>query len=126
MLAAPKPGENVWLWLLKLVTGLLMILLLFVHLVMNHLVVEGGLMTHADVVRYFTNPWVVMMEVTFLVVVVSHSLIGMRSIVMDLRPSAGLIRSLDWIFILVGSVAVIYGVWLTQSIVAYGAGVDVN
>lgn len=114
----PKSGENVWIWLVKIITGLGIIVLLIIHFIVNHFVAEGGLLTHADVVAYYTNPWVILMEAVFLAFVVSHALIGTRSIILDLKPSPGVLRVIDWSFTLVGVVSVVYGLWLIQRIVA--------
>ncbi len=118
--AVRKSGENVWLWLTKLLTGVGIVVLLLVHLVVNHFAAEGGHLTHADVVEYYTNPWIVLMEAVFLLFVVSHSLIGMRSILLDLRPSRGLLRLADGAFLVIGVVSTIYGLWLLQAVVALG------
>ncbi len=118
--AVRKSGENVWLWLAKLLTGLGIVVLLLVHLVVNHFVAREGLLTHADVVDYYTNPWIVLMEGVFLVFVVSHSLIGLRSILLDLKPSQGVLRIMDGSFLVIGLVATVYGIWLLQAVVALG------
>ena len=52
---APKPGENTWLWLLKIASGVFIFALLVIHLVVNHFIAPEGLLTYADVVRYFQN-----------------------------------------------------------------------
>ena len=118
----PKQGENVWIWLLKILTGVLVFTLLIVHLVVNHFTAKEGLMTYSDVVAYLSNPWIAFMEIAFLTIVVSHSLFGTRSIILDLYPSEGLRRVLDWVFVLLGFSAIIYGIWLTRIIVSRGAG----
>ncbi len=117
--AVRRSGENVWLWLAKLLTGVGIVVVLLVHLVVNHFVAEGGLLTHAEVVEYYTNPWIVLMEAVFLVFVVSHSLLGMRSIVLDLRPARGILRLVDAAFLVIGAVSIIYGLWLLQAVVAF-------
>jgi succinate dehydrogenase / fumarate reductase membrane anchor subunit len=114
--SAPKAGENTWLWLLKILTGALIVILMFVHFIVNHLVAEGALMTYADVIAYFSNPGIVLMEIIFLIVVVSHALIGVRSIILDLNPSRKLISVTDWIFVVVGVVSIGYGIWLALEI----------
>lgn len=118
--SVPKTGENVWIWLLKIVTGVLVIALLFTHLVMNHLVAPEGLLTYQEVVAYLSNPWVAVMEMSFLVIVVSHALIGTRSIILDLNPSRGVLRLVDGLFTLAGVASVVYGVWLIQVIISQG------
>lgn len=118
--SVPKTGENVWIWLLKIVTGVLVIALLFTHLVVNHLVAPEGLLTYQEVVAYLSNPWVAVMEMSFLVIVVSHALVGTRSIILDLNPSRGVLRLVDGLFTLVGVASVVYGVWLIQVIISQG------
>ena len=110
--SAPQPGENTWLWLIKILTGALIIILLLVHFIVNHLVAEGALLTYEDVITYFSNPWIVLMEITFLITVVSHGLIGLRSIILDLNPSRKVMSVTDWVLITVGVVSVGYGIWL--------------
>ncbi len=118
--SVPRAGENVWLWLLKVLTGLGIVVLLFIHLVVNHFVAREGLLTHAEVVAYYTNPWVVLMEGVFLLFVVSHSLIGTRSILLDLNPSRPVLKALDVTLILIGAVSTVYGLWLLQVVVRMG------
>jgi len=113
----PRKGENAWLWLLKILTGILVIVFLGIHLIVNHLVAPEGLLTYQEVVEYLSNPWVVTMETAFLVIVVTHALLGTRSIVLDLNPSRSFMRVMDWVFTLVGVVSVVYGIWLLRVIV---------
>jgi succinate dehydrogenase hydrophobic anchor subunit len=119
-ISQPKRGETTWLWLFKIVTGVLVVIILGVHLVVNHLVNPDGLLTFQQVVVYLSNPWVALMEGTFLVLAVFHALLGIRSVFLDLHPSAGLIRGMDIVFSVVGVVAVIYGIWLLRAIQAHG------
>ncbi len=118
--ARPKPGESVWLWLAKLATGVLVIVLLFVHLIVNHLVVQGGLMTYADVIHYLSNPWIAFMETCFLVIVVSHSLMGLRSIILDLNPIGNVLRVIDVFMVTFGIAAIVYGIVLMRLVIAHG------
>lgn len=116
---APKPGESAGLWLIKTISGLLVIVLLMVHFIVNHYAIEGELLTWEGVVVYFSNPWVVVMETTFLVVVVSHALVGLRSVILDLNPSGGVMRIIDRVLVVVGAAAVIYGVWLALEVASF-------
>jgi succinate dehydrogenase hydrophobic anchor subunit len=116
-------NENAWLWLAKIVTGVLVIVLILVHIVVNHLVVQGGLLTYADVIAYVATPGIALLESCFLVIVVTHSLLGFRGIVLDLNPSSKLVWFLDIFLVFLGSAAILYGIWLMQVIVAQGKGV---
>ncbi len=114
--SAPKTREGAWLWLLKIAAGLLIIVVLGVHFVVNHVAAPEGLLSYRDVVLYFQNPWVVAMEISFLVLVVTHSLVGLRSILLDLNPSAKVLTAANYLFILLGGTAIIYGIWLALTI----------
>ena len=116
-----RPDEATGLWLVKVLLGVLIIVILTIHLIVNHYVGEGALLTWQNVVDYFSNPWIVFMEITFLVVVVSHSLIGMRSIILDLNPSKGKMKIVDWVLTIIGIVSIVYGVWLALEIASFSA-----
>ncbi len=116
----PKAREGAGLWLVKILGGFLIIFLLGLHFIINHLVAPNGLLNWSDVVKYYQNPIIPVIEVAFLVVVVAHSLIGTRSILLDLNPSNKVLRLLDALFWIVGVVAVIYGVWLITVVVGFG------
>ena len=116
----PRSGEGAGLWFLKILTGFLVIVVLIIHLIVNHLIVEGGLLTYADVVRYYQNPIIPIMEIAFLIFVVSHALMGLRSILLDLRPSNKALRWIDYGLVMLGITSIIYGVWLVLEIVSRG------
>jgi succinate dehydrogenase / fumarate reductase membrane anchor subunit len=115
-----KPRETSTLWMLKAFTGILIIVILGVHFVVNHIIGENSLLTYQDIVKYYTNPIVPLMEIAFVIFVVSHSLIGLRGIILDLKPSLGTTKVLDWAFVILGTVAVVYGIWLISVIVSRG------
>jgi succinate dehydrogenase hydrophobic anchor subunit len=117
---APKVREGVWLWMFKIFAGLMIVILLGIHFVINHLVAETGLLSYADVIRYYQNPIIPVMEIIFLVFVVSHALVGLRSILLDLNPSDRILRLVDFGLFAVGTVSIVYGVWLVFAIVAKG------
>lgn len=119
--SAPKTGEGAWLWLIKIVTGPILVVIAFIHLVVNHSLgsAPGGLLTYQDVVAYYQNPLIPAMEIIFLITVVTHCLIGVRSIVLDLQPSKGALKAWDWALLLLGSGTVLYGIWLALKIASY-------
>jgi succinate dehydrogenase hydrophobic anchor subunit len=119
--STPKKGETTWLWLLKIITGLLVIVILIIHFVVNHFIAQNGLLTWADVVNYYQNPIVPIMEIAFVALVVSHSLIGLRGIILDMNPSRGVITAVNWLFTAAGVVSVGYGIWLIEVIVSKGS-----
>ena len=119
--STPKKGETTWLWLLKIITGLLVIVILIIHFIVNHFIAQNGLLTWADVVNYYQNPIVPIMETAFVALVVSHSLIGLRGIILDMNPSRGVITAVNWLFTAAGVVSVGYGIWLIEVIVSKGS-----
>ena len=119
--SVPKNREGAWLWLFKIVAGLVIVILLGVHFLVNHLIAPEGLLTYQEVVQYYTNPIVPIMEGVFLVFVVSHALLGLRSILLDLNPSEKLLKIMNVILVIVGVVSITYGIWLLTVIVQRGS-----
>jgi len=116
----PRSGEGAGLWFLKILTGFLVIVVLIIHLIVNHLIVEGGLLTYADVVRYYQNPIIPIMEIAFLIFVVTHALMGLRSVLLDLHPSNKVLRILNYGLVVLGVGSIAYGIWLVLVIVGRG------
>jgi succinate dehydrogenase hydrophobic anchor subunit len=121
-ISAPRPGETTWIWLIKIVTGPLLILVLILHLIVNHYVgsLPTGLMTYEDVIRYYQNPIIPAIEILFLITVVTHSLIGLRGIILDMNPSRQILSVVTWLFSLLGVFSVVYGIWLALTIASKG------
>ncbi len=113
---SPKRLEGSGRWLIKIISGLFIVIFLGIHFVVNHLVAPGGLLTYADVVAYYQHPSIVAMEIGFLVVVITHAFLGLRSILLDLNPSAAILRAANILLFLVGVAAIIYGAWLAITI----------
>ena len=86
-------------------------------MVAQHFMVEGGLRGFDQVLAYMRNPIVWPIELLFLISVVSHALLGVRAILVDLGPSPRLARLIDPILWVVGIASVAYGVWLTYALV---------
>src|SRR5512135_1692810 len=121
--SGPRPGENTWVWLIKIATGPLLVLVLLLHFIVNHYLgsLSSGLMTYADVVRYYQNPIIPAIEILFLATVVTHCLIGLRGIILDLNPSPILLNIITWLLTILGVSSVGYGVWLVLTIVSKGS-----
>jgi succinate dehydrogenase cytochrome b556 subunit len=110
-----------WSWILQAFTGVLLVVLLGLHMVVQHFVVEGGLRNYEQVVEYLSNPFVFLLEVAFLIVVTWHALLGVRAIILDLGLKPAAERRVTAFLSLVGVVTVAYGVWLSATIVSQGA-----
>jgi succinate dehydrogenase / fumarate reductase membrane anchor subunit len=120
--SAPRPGETTWIWLIKIATGPLLVLVLILHFTVNHYLgsMSSGLMTYADVIKYFQNPIIPAIEILFLITVVTHCLVGLRGIILDMNPSRPVLRAVTWLLSLLGVSSVIYGIWLALTIAAKG------
>jgi succinate dehydrogenase hydrophobic anchor subunit len=77
-------------------------------------------MTYEDVIRYFQNPPIVAIEILFLVTVVTHCLIGLRAIVLDMNPSRSVLSIVTWLLVILGLSSVGYGIWLAVAIASKG------
>lgn len=120
--SGPRPGETTWLWLVKIVTGPLLVIVIGLHFTVNHYLgsMSSGLMTHNDVIRYFQNPIIPAIEILFLITVVTHSLIGLRGIILDMNPSRNILNIVTWLLVILGVSSVVYGTWLALKIAAQG------
>jgi succinate dehydrogenase / fumarate reductase membrane anchor subunit len=116
----PRSGEGAGLWFLKILTGFLVIVVLIIHLIVNHLIVEGGLLTYADVVRYYQNPIIPILEIAFLIFVVTHALMRLRSVLLDLHPSNKVLKLINYGLVVLGVGSIAYGTWLILVIVGRG------
>jgi succinate dehydrogenase hydrophobic anchor subunit len=104
------------LWLVQAFSGFLLVLLLLLHMIAHHFVVEGGLRDFQEVVDYVSNPAIFIISVAFLVVVSIHALLGVRALVMDLGPKESTVSVVNWVLVIVGIATIVYGVWLEVTI----------
>ncbi len=111
-----KNGSRM-LWLLQVVLGILLILLLGAHWIAQHYLAEGGLRNYAEVAAYLKQPIILALEITFLVVITAHALLGVRAILTDLGLQTHWQRALDATLWLIGLLTVLYGIQLVWQIV---------
>lgn len=109
-----------WSWILQAGTGALLLVLLGLHMVVQHFVVEGGLRDYQHVVQYLSNPFVFLLEIAFLITVTWHALLGVRAILLDLGLKPATEQKLSTALTIIGVVAVAYGIWLSATIVSQG------
>ncbi len=110
----PKASSG-WLW--QVFTGVGLVFLLGLHFIANHFIVKGGLRDFANVVSYLRNPIILVLEVLFLVVVTTHAMLGVRAIVMDFGLSDRIEKRLSQALTIIGMLTVVYGLWLTWTII---------
>lgn len=101
------------MWLVKAVTGTLLLVFLGTHLVAQHVLVEGGLRDYAAVVAYLRHPVALLAELGLLVAVVVHAALGVRAVLVDMLPGEPALRRATWIIGLVAALSLLYGIGLT-------------
>jgi succinate dehydrogenase membrane anchor subunit len=121
--SGPRPGENTWIWLIKIATGPLLILVIALHFTVNHYMgsMPSGLMTYDDIVAYYQNPIIPTIEIVFLATVVTHCLIGLRGVILDMNPSRRVLNVVTWLLLILGVFSVGYGIWLALAIASQGS-----
>jgi succinate dehydrogenase hydrophobic anchor subunit len=118
-----RPGENTWIWLIKIATGPLLVLVIILHFAVNHYMgsMSSGLMTYDDIIAYYQNPIIPAIEIIFLATVVTHCLIGLRGIILDMNPSPKVLNLVTWLLVVLGVFSVGYGIWLALAIASQGS-----
>jgi succinate dehydrogenase cytochrome b556 subunit len=116
-----QPGRGGSLaWISQVISGVLLLLLLGVHIVMQHFVVKGGLRDYAQVVSYLANPVVLAVEILFVIVLVWHAMLGLRAVLLDFgfrrRGQALITRGV----VVLGAVTAGYSFWLIATLAARG------
>ncbi len=106
-------------WIAQALTGLGLLALVTIHMIANHFIVPEGLRDFAAVVDYLSHPVILAIEVTFLVVVTWHGLLGVRAILFDFGFSPPTERRISRVLVVLGVATVAYGLWLTSVIVSY-------
>ena len=108
-------------WLIQAGLGIALVILLAIHLIVNHWAAPQGLLTYADVIRYYDVAGIAWMEATFLIVVTGHCLLGLHSILLDLNLKPNITRIITRLLIFAGAITIIYGVWLIRIVVSLPA-----
>jgi succinate dehydrogenase hydrophobic anchor subunit len=103
-------------WVIQSALGAMLIILLGMHLIVNHWAAPQGLLTHADVVHYYDIPGIALMEALFLFVITVHCLLGLHSMILDLNLRPSLVVICTRFLLLVGIVTILYGWWLIRTI----------
>lgn len=117
----PLRGARVWRW--TTFSGVLLLVLVTVHMVAHHFVVEeiGGLRDYASVLDYVSSPIIVASEGTFLVAVTIHAMLGLRGVLLDLGPGARGRRRIDVGLSALGTATIAYGAFLLGTLASRAA-----
>jgi succinate dehydrogenase hydrophobic anchor subunit len=113
--ASPRPSRSqTVMWRATAFTGIALLVLITVHMVAHHFVVEsvGGLRTYDQVLDYIANPVIFAIESLFLVIVTVHAMLGLRSVLFDIATGQ---RARGWIsrgLVALGALTIAYGLVL--------------
>ncbi len=113
--------KSSWSWFWQAVTGIALLLLVGLHMIAHHFIVEGGIRDFRQVIEYLSNTIIIVLEIAFLIVVTVHAVLGVRSILFDLGLSARAERAITIGGIVVGVGTVLYGFWLMYAILNVNA-----
>lgn len=115
----PRAGAGSLGWLWQAVTGVALVFLAGLHMIAHHFVVDGGLRNFQQTQEYLAAVWP--LEVLFLLVVTAHALLGVRAVLFDLGLSETAEKRITQVLWGVGIVTMVYGFWLTWTILTYPA-----
>lgn len=115
---APPSGRARSVWRITAGTGVALVLLITIHMVANHFVVEsvGGLRSYDQVLDYIASPLMLAIEIAFLGVVTVHAMLGLRSVLFDLTASDGHRAWIDRGLVVLGVLTVGYGLVLVLTL----------
>ena len=105
----PRPT---FAWLAQVVSGVLLLVLLTVHIVAQHFLVDGGLRTYDQVIAWIRNPLVFAVEALLLVCVTWHGIAGVHAVLLDLGLRGRTERIVARILGDVMIATILYGLWL--------------
>jgi succinate dehydrogenase hydrophobic anchor subunit len=107
-----EPSVRVWRAIVG--TGMALLVLVTVHMVAHHFVVEtiGGLRTYRQVLEYIGDPVIFTIECFFLLVVTAHAMLGLRGVLFDMGFGAAARRRIDAGLWVLGILTVGYGFFL--------------
>jgi len=104
-------------WLFQAVTGILLIVIVFLHMFFQHFQ-QGELLNATEVVLHVTNPVIFILEILFVIFVTYHAMLGLRAIIFDVVLSETTRRKVNVGLTVLGLITAVYGVilaWLIQS-----------
>ncbi|WP_407341582.1 hypothetical protein [Pengzhenrongella phosphoraccumulans] len=115
-----RPEHGGWGWILQVFTGGALLVLVIVHLVAQHFIVDapGGLRDYDSVLSYLNSPVIIVIESLFLIAVTWHAMLGVRSILFDLGfGHTGRRRATTGVTAL-GVLTLAYGFWMIAVLAA--------
>lgn len=116
--AVRAPTRAGRMWLVKAVSGILLVAFLGLHLVAQHFLVPGGLRDFDAVVDYLRHPVALVAELGLLGSVIVHAALGVRAVLVDTLATERAVRRASWAIGAIGLAAFAYGIFLTFTVIA--------
>ena len=115
-----RPPRSARSWFATTLSGIALLVLLGVHMVANHFVVDsvGGLRSYHQVLEYISHPAIFTTESIFLLFVTVHAMLGVRGVLLDLDPAPRTQRWIDVGLIVLGLATLAYGYFLLGTLAA--------
>ena len=117
--ASPRPRQSQTLvWNVTVFTGIGLFVLLAVHMVAHHFVVQstGGLRTYDQVLDYLANPVIFVVECLLLGCITIHAMLGLRSVLFDLTTGARARARISRGLVALGALTIGYGLFLVGTL----------
>ncbi len=115
---AAQGGRGFWPWVGQRLSGLFLAFFLCLHVVLLHFLREGAIDAAGVIERLMASPLMVAFYAAFVVIVVFHGLNGFWGIALDYAPKDGLRRGIKWTLMIVGTIGVLYGLFVLSALVA--------
>ncbi|PWI46860.1 hypothetical protein CEE45_14580 [Candidatus Heimdallarchaeota archaeon B3_Heim] len=124
-------GSSAFWWVLQRVSGFLVFLFVFFHMVVNHYLtlwpgmesrpeLEDGIASFSAVQWKMQNPLYFWISILFVVFLMLHMLNGFRMVVLDVATGHSFRKIFGILLLLIGVLAVIYAFTLNSTILSLG------
>lgn len=105
-----RRGTGAWSWIAQRLTGAFLIFFLGAHFWLLHFDITGQRILFDRVAARLASPFFVFLDVGLLAVVLYHALNGARNVIMDLSFGPKIDKPLSYSFLVIGIIALIYGI----------------
>ena len=105
-----QPARQSLSWIWQAVSGILLIVIVFLHMLFQHF--QEGLLSVNEAIAHVASPAIFILELLFVLVVTYHALLGVKSVIFDLKLSDSTRRKVSTGLTILGVVTAIYGIVL--------------
>ncbi|MHA1994712.1 MAG: hypothetical protein ACW97Z_09240 [Candidatus Hodarchaeales archaeon] len=124
-------GSSAFWWVLQRISGFLVFLFVFFHMVVNHYLtllmntesipeLEEGIASFSAVQWKMSNPLYFWVSILFVVFLMLHMLNGFRMVILDVATGHSFRKIIGILLLLIGVLAVIYAFTLNSTVLSLG------